>query len=180
MDLARATSDTNALRAVFACFPQGVCAVAALDPDGRPRGLSVSSFTPVSLSPPLISICVANTSTTWPKLRERPTLGISVLSDSQDAAGRELAAPGADRFANLAWSAAADGAVLLEGAAAWMTGTIEREVPAGDHVIVLLHLLELGSDETREPLVFHASRFRRLVEQFFTDDETPPPGQGAS
>jgi flavin reductase (DIM6/NTAB) family NADH-FMN oxidoreductase RutF len=179
MDLAHATSDTEALRAVFACFPQGVCAVAALNPDGSPRGLSVSSFTPVSLSPPLISICVANTSTTWPKLRELPTLGISVLSDIQDAAGRELAAPGEDRFANLSWSATDAGAVLLEDAVAWMTGTIESELPAGDHMIVLLHLQELGSDATREPLVFHASRFRRLVEQIFTESETPP-GPGSA
>lgn len=174
MDLARATTDTDALRAVFACFPQGVCAVAALHPDERPRGLSVSSFTPVSLSPPLISICVANTSTTWPKLRELPTLGISVLSDSQDAAARALAAADADRFADLAWRATEDGAVLLDGAVAWMTGTIENELAAGDHLIVLLHLRELGSDATREPLVFHASRFRRLVEQFRTAGPGPP------
>ncbi len=164
MKLARATDDADALRAVFACFPQGVCAVAALHPDGRPRGLAVSSFTSVSLDPPLISVCVANTSTTWPMLRKLPTLGISVLSACQHAAGRALAAPGEDRFAEVAWRATDEGAVLLEDAASWMTCSIEDELSAGDHKIVLLRPSKLGADAAREPLVFHASRFRRLME----------------
>ena len=164
MHLTHATEDADALRAVFACFPQGVCAVAALHTDERPRGLAMSSFTSVSLDPPLISVCVANASTTWPTLRALPALGISVLSACQHAAGRALAATGEDRFASLAWHATDDGAVLLEDAAAWMTCSIEDELPAGDHKLVLLRLRELGADAAREPLVFHASRFRRLVE----------------
>jgi flavin reductase (DIM6/NTAB) family NADH-FMN oxidoreductase RutF len=149
-----------ALRRVFSTFPTGVVAVAALV-DGRPAGMAASSFVSVSLEPPLVSVCVAHTSTTWPLLRERPRLGISVLGAHQEAAGRQLAGRG-DRFAGLPWHATDDGAVLLRGASAWLDCAIENQIPAGDHDMILLRVHDLSADLRIPPLVFHASAYRRL------------------
>ena len=55
------------LRRVFGSFPTGVTVVAALV-DGKPTGLAANSFVSVSLDPPMVSLCVAHTSTTWPVL----------------------------------------------------------------------------------------------------------------
>jgi flavin reductase (DIM6/NTAB) family NADH-FMN oxidoreductase RutF len=149
------------LRRVFGAFPSGVTAIAAVV-DGQPTGLAASSFTSVSLDPPLVSVCLAHSSTTWPLLRRARRLGVSVLSNEQESAGRQLSATGADRFAELDWRATGDGAVLLDGAAAWLDCTIEASYPAGDHDIVLLRVHDLDADHAVSPLVFHASRFRRL------------------
>ena len=88
------------LREAFGHFPSGVIAIAA-EVDGVRVGLAASTFVPVSLDPPLVSFCVQNTSTTWPKLKDLPFLGISVLGESHDAAAKTLAAKTGDRFAGL-------------------------------------------------------------------------------
>lgn len=157
--------DTAELRHAFGAFPSGVTAVAALADDGTPIGLTASSFTSVSLDPPLVSVCVAHTSTTWPQLRDRPRLGVSVLGAHQERACRQLAARGGDRFAGLDWRATDDGAVLIEDASAWFDCGVERIVAAGDHDIVLLRIHALDADHAVTPLVFHASRFHRLTTQ---------------
>jgi flavin reductase (DIM6/NTAB) family NADH-FMN oxidoreductase RutF len=148
------------LRRVFAAFPTGVAAVAALV-DGEPAGLAANSFVSVSLDPPLASVCIAHSSTTWPGLRSAERLGISVLGAHQETAGRQLSARGGDRFAELRWRATSDGAVLLCEASAWFDCSIERELPAGDHNIVLLRIHDLGASDV-SPLVFHGSTFRQL------------------
>src|SRR6202162_5362608 len=89
-----------ALREAFGHFPTGVIAIAAEVGSTR-VGLAASTFVPVSLEPPLVSFCVQNTSTTWPKLRDVRALGISVLGESHDEAARRLAAKTGDRFADL-------------------------------------------------------------------------------
>ncbi|SEG55543.1 NADH-FMN oxidoreductase RutF, flavin reductase (DIM6/NTAB) family [Actinacidiphila yanglinensis] len=154
---------STALRGVFGAFPTGVTAIAALV-DGVPVGLAASSFTSVSLDPPLLSVCVAHTSTTWPTLAHRARLGVTVLGADQDRACARLAARDGDRFEGLEWRATADGAVLLDGGSAWFDCSVERHVPAGDHDIVLLRIHALDADHATAPLVFHAGRFRRLEE----------------
>jgi len=148
------------LKRVLAAFPTGVAAVAAVI-DGQPAGLAASSFVSVSLDPPLVSVCVAHTSTTWPVLRGAGRLGISVLGDHQEQASRQLSSRAARRFAGLNWRATADGAVLLTEASAWFDCSIEQEIPAGDHDIVLLRVHDLGASEVM-PLVFHGSDYRQL------------------
>lgn len=150
------------LRRVFAAYPTGVAAIAALI-DGEPHGIAASSFVSVSLDPPLVSVCVAHTSTTWPALRFAPRLGISVLAAHQEVASRQLSARDSARFTALAWRATGDGAIRICGASAWLDCGIEQQIPAGDHDIVLLRVHDLGAaaDEV-PPLVFHGSSYRRL------------------
>jgi flavin reductase (DIM6/NTAB) family NADH-FMN oxidoreductase RutF len=150
------------LRRVFGAFPTGVTAVAALAADGRPVGLAASSFTSVSLNPPIVSVCIGHGSTTWPRLRTADRLGVTVLGAHQEQACVQLSRSSTDRFAGLSWRATLDGAVLIDGSAAWLDCSIENEVTAGDHDVIFLRVHELDADHTVEPLVFHASRFWRL------------------
>lgn len=110
-------------------FPTGVVAIAA-EVDGVRQGLAASTFVPVSLEPPLVSFCVQNTSTTWPKLTGVPMLGISVLGEAHDAAVRTLAAKTGDRFAGLETVSNDAGAVFIKGTSVWLESAIEQLVPA--------------------------------------------------
>ncbi len=159
-----ATGDPLQLRRAYGCFPSGVTAVCALDAAGTPVGIAASSFTSVSVDPPLVSVCIQNSSTTWPRLRTLPRLGVSVLGAGQNAAAQRLALKQGDRFADLEWVATDDGGLLVQGAVAWLDCSIHSEVTAGDHAIVLLTIHALRAEPDRAPLVFHGSRFRELAE----------------
>jgi flavin reductase (DIM6/NTAB) family NADH-FMN oxidoreductase RutF len=154
--------DPVRLRTAFGVFPSGVVAVAA-EVDGRPTGLAASSFTSVSLDPPLVSFSIANTSKTWPDLRRADRLGVTVLSQHQDDVCRQLAGPVDQRFDGVPTTVAAGGAVTLDDGLARFECSIHREVEAGDHTIVLLllHAVDAGADaaDAASPLVFHRSGF---------------------
>ena len=155
------TSDGTALRAAYSCFPTGVVAVCHQG-DGDPIGMAASSFATVSLNPPLVSLCVQNESTTWPKLRSAPVIGLSVFAHDQDAECKQLAGRADARFTGLRVETTDDGALFIGGAVAQLSCTIYNEIPAGDHSLVLLKVEALRADPSQEPLVFHASAFRAL------------------
>jgi Conserved protein/domain typically associated with flavoprotein oxygenases, DIM6/NTAB family len=122
-------AEVSAVRRVYGAFPSGVIAVCAMR-GGAPVGIAASSFVPVSIEPPLVSVCVQQASTTWPLLADRPRLGLSVLGATHDKACRQIAAKTGDRFAGVAFTATDDGAVLLHDAAAWLDCSIHEIVPA--------------------------------------------------
>ena len=155
--------DPARLRRAFGVFPTGVVAVAA-EVDGRLTGLAASSFTGVSLDPPLVSFSVASTSKTWPDLRRAAHLGVTVLADHHGEVCRQLAGPVDHRFDGIAVKASDQGAVTLDEGLARFDCTIYREVEAGDHVIVLLQLHAVEHPETGSPLIFHRSGFGRLAQ----------------
>lgn len=153
--------DGRMLRDAFGTFPSGVVAVAGRV-GGRLVGIAASSFTSVSLEPPLVSFAVAKASNTWPVLRDAGEVGVSVLADHHDTLCRQLAGPADERFDGLALRTSPGGAVLLDEAVATFTCTLQQEIDAGDHVIVLLQVLGVKADSGRSPLVFHRSGFQRL------------------
>lgn len=155
------TTDAAALRAAYSCFPSGVVAVCADPGEGR-LGMAASSFTTVSLTPPLVSLCVQNTSTTWPRLRNAPRLGVSVFAKDQGRLVRQLAGPAEHRFDDIEPLTTADGAVFIPDSAVQLSCSIYNEIPAGDHILVLLRIESLHADVGVDPLVFHASTFRAL------------------
>ncbi len=163
--------DQTRLREAFGSFPSGVVAVAA-EVGGALVGLAASSFTSVSLDPPLVSVSVANTSKTWPDLRRADRLGLTVLAEHHGAVCRQLAGPVARRFDEVPVSTTEAGAVTLDEGLARFDCSIYREVEAGDHTIVLLllHAVEHGAGSGQAddaplgaPLVFHRSAFGRMA-----------------
>src|SRR6201991_1435071 len=149
------------LRVGVGYFPSVVIAIAE-EVDGTLVGLAASTFVPVSLDPPLVSFCVQNTSETWPKLKDLPALGISVLGESHDVAARTLAAKTGDRFAGMQTVSRESGAVFVEGTSVWLESAIEQLIPAGDHTIVILRVSDIPVHADVPPIVFHRSTFRRL------------------
>jgi flavin reductase (DIM6/NTAB) family NADH-FMN oxidoreductase RutF len=156
--------DPAQLREAFGIFPTGVVAIAA-EVDGRLIGLAASSFTSVSLEPPLVSINLAVSSKTWPDLRRAGHLGVTVLADHHDVVCRQLAGPVDQRFDDLDYRVTEDGAVTLDEGLAQFDCTVYREVEAGDHILVLLelHAVEhVDHNLAGAPLVFHRSGFGKL------------------
>lgn len=155
------------LRSAYAMFPTGVTAVCAFI-DSKPVGLAASSFVSVSIDPPLVSVCIAHSSTTWSLLRRAKRLGISVLGKGHREAARALAAKSADRFSGITWEHNEAGAVFLHDSALWLECSVADEILAGDHNIVVMNVLALESYPQVAPIVFHGSKFTQLE---FPDDQ---------
>lgn len=153
--------DPRALRDAFGVFPSGVVAVAA-EVDGELTGLAASSFTSVSLDPPLVSFSIAKTSKTWPDLRRASHLGVTILAEHHGELCRQLAGPVEERFLRTALQVTPEGAVTLDEGIGRFDCTIHAEVDAGDHILVLLRLHAVAHD-LGQPLVFHRSAFGRLA-----------------
>jgi 3-hydroxy-9,10-secoandrosta-1,3,5(10)-triene-9,17-dione monooxygenase reductase component len=132
------------LRAAFGRFATGVAFVST-DVDGAPLGLIVSSFTAVSLDPPMISFCPARDSLTWRRMRAARSFTVSVLGEQHHAFARAAAPPGADRFAE-----------PLRDPLAALDCTVEAELPCGDHSIVVARVDRLDVHEAGDPLVYFA------------------------
>lgn len=135
-------SDLAAFRDVFGAIPSTVAAIAAIV-DEKPVAMILSSFTVgVSFEPPMVSVAVQNSSTTWPALKTASRLGVSVLGELHAPKTRQLASRNAEtRLSDIRLFQKSNGAVFLEDSPTWLECVIEHEYPAGDHAILVLRVL---------------------------------------
>jgi len=139
----------------MARFPTGVTVVAARNAAGEPIGLTVNSFTSVSLDPPMVLICLGHRSSSHDPIIDAKGFAVSVLAAGQaHVAVRFAMRPSEGRFDEVPWRAAPSGHPIIEGATAWLDCVIDDVVTAGDHSIILARTTALGSSET-PALVFH-------------------------
>jgi flavin reductase (DIM6/NTAB) family NADH-FMN oxidoreductase RutF len=155
--------DADLFRALLRRHAAAVVVVTA--PGTPPAGFTATSFTSVSLDPPLVSFCLAHTASSWPAVSAAGTVAVHVLGQDQEQVARTFATSGIDRFAaHGAWRAGPDGVPLLDGVLARLVCRVVQRVRAGDHSIVLA-TPESGHhhvDESATPLVYHAGRYARL------------------
>lgn len=175
MNNLRNISEDAELRHVFGRFPTGVTALCATDRD-KPMGMTASAFTAISLNPQLVSVCIKHGSGTWQQLRTRGRIGISFLGQGHAATARQLAQRTGDRFQGLDFEVTADGALFLADATAWLECSVEKEIAAGDHDIILFRLHRAAVSDEIMPLVFHSSDFHTLQPIGRLPNQFSPPG----
>lgn len=158
--------DEARYRRVLGHFATGVTVVAATAGAAgseEPIGLAVNSFTSVSLSPPLVAFCVAQESSTWPRIRESEGFCVNILAEDQEEISRVFATPRARRFAGVGWRPAPSGAPILAGVLAWIDCVIEHEQEAGDHLLVIGAVTDLEVVRPGGPLVFYRGGYGRFA-----------------
>jgi 3-hydroxy-9,10-secoandrosta-1,3,5(10)-triene-9,17-dione monooxygenase reductase component len=138
-----------------------------------PVGLSINSFTSVSLEPPLVLFCPALSSSTWPLVRDAGSIAINVLSAEQESVSRLFAARVADRFADIDWVPGTNNAPLLVDALGWLECSVQAEHPAGDHTVVIAGIDRMGvHEQIGEPLAyFRGSYYRGITEAVESADD---------
>jgi flavin reductase (DIM6/NTAB) family NADH-FMN oxidoreductase RutF len=143
-------------------FATGVTIASAFDSEGVPHGLTVSSFTSVSLNPPLVLICLGHDVTIIDIFRASQYFGINVLSEDQRELSERFARKNEDRFNGLAWHRGKSGVPLLPGVLASIECAIDRRVVAGDHDIFVGEMVSAHVADGA-PLIHFASRYRTLA-----------------
>ena len=144
-----------AFRAALGHFCTGVV-IATGCVDGQPTGFAAQSFSSVSLDPPLIALCPAKTSTSWPKLRSSGSFCVNILGADQKVVCETFARSGIDKFADIKWRAGVTGSPIIEGIVAYIDCDLETEHDAGDHTIAIGRVRELHIVQTTQaaPLLF--------------------------
>ncbi|HTF12074.1 MAG TPA: flavin reductase family protein [Asanoa sp.] len=129
-------------------------------PGSPPVGFTATSFTSVSLRPPLVSFCLDRGSSSWPTLARAGYVGVHLLDERQQETARTFATSGIDRFAAHAdWRLGPHGVPLLASPVAWLLCRVTERVTAGDHAIVLAEPVQGQHDESGRPLVYHMGRY---------------------
>lgn len=154
--------DTQAFRQVLGHYPTGVTVVTAIDTDGGPVGMTVGSFTSVSLEPPLVAFLPDKSSTSFPKIRFASAFCVNVLGADQQKLCRVFATKTADKFQDITWRPASSGAPILENVVAWIDCDLETIQEAGDHYFVIGRVRELAVEKGSLPLVFFRGGYGRF------------------
>jgi 3-hydroxy-9,10-secoandrosta-1,3,5(10)-triene-9,17-dione monooxygenase reductase component len=155
--------DQSSFRSTVGRYASGITIITGHDDQG-PIGFTCQSFYSVSVDPPLVSFSVMRTSTTYPRIRDTGTFTVNILSRDQEAVSNQFARRGTDKWANIQWSTTAQGNPILDRSPAWLDCTIWAEHDAGDHIIVLGRVIELGTSrgEHPDPLLYFQGQYRTL------------------
>ena len=149
--------EPDRFRRVLGHLPTGVTVVTAHAPSG-PIGLSANSVTSVSLDPPLLLVCPAKTSLTWPVVRGIGRFCVNVMARHHEPTVRRFAVRGIDRFEGSSYHDRASGPAL-DDAIAWIDCELLREHDAGDHTIAVCTVVDLEAAREGDPLVFFRGRY---------------------
>src|SRR5213083_417043 len=131
--------DKKDFRGALGCFPTGVCLITALGPAGERVGLTVNSFSSVSLDPPMVLWSLARSANCAAVFRDAEYFAINVLGADDAGLSTHFAKPGADKFAAFAarFSPGLGGAPVLAGAVATFECHSRHRYYGGDHIIVI-------------------------------------------
>jgi len=155
-------------RRVMSHFATGVTIITAWDVDHRPTGLTASSFTSVSLHPPLILVCVSQKAQSYPAIKSAGRFAVNILSQGQEVASRRFAtstsSPGEEKFAGLEYRPGQLGLPILPDALAQLECTVVHDYPGGDHTIFVAQVEsgEWSGDAGKEPLLYFRGKYSRL------------------
>ena len=158
----RAGSDARTFRDALGCFATGVTVVTAMCPDGSPIGLTANSFTSVSLDPPMLLVCIANTAGSAPFLRDAERFAVNVLQIGQQPTSNRFAGKGEDRFGVTPWEVGEYGTPVLTGSLSSFECSRDAVHDGGDHFILVGRVLKAIFEPRRDPLLYFRGKYRKL------------------
>ncbi len=153
--------DQNLFRRACAQFATGIAVASVLDPGGSPHGMTINSFTSVSLDPPLVLISVDLTSNLLPLFEQSGHYGLSFLGQEQQEISSRFALRGQNRFDGAKWMVGTTGLPLIPGALAHLECRVTQTIQAGDHSLLIAEVIS-ADIQSGKPLLYFESGYRRL------------------
>jgi flavin reductase (DIM6/NTAB) family NADH-FMN oxidoreductase RutF len=151
--------DRRDFRRALGQFATGVTVVTTKARDGRRLGMTVNSFSSVSLDPPLVLWSLSKTAPSFQDFTTASHFAVNVLAADQHHLSRQFSTPLPDKFAGVVCHEGAGGTPILDGTTAHFFCRVVKQYDGGDHVIILAEV-EAYKYVEGEPLVFHSGRYR--------------------
>ncbi len=149
----------EALRTAFGHYATGVAVVTAVARDGYPAGITINSFSSVSLDPPLVLWCLSRGSASRDAFTTADHFAVNILAAGQEHLARRFAGRAAGRFAGQWWCPGPRGMPVLHDRLGVFVCRRVRQIDGGDHQIIIGHVEEYEVTEGRPPLVFYGGRY---------------------
>ncbi len=154
---------SDGLRAVMRLYPTGVTVVSTSH-DGQRHGMTVNSFTSVSLTPPLVLVCIAHSSHCNPLIKRAGAFAVSVLAHDQDDvsstfASTDPAAQAIHEFSEHEYSLGPTGSPLLKGAVAHLDCRVDDQFEVGDHTVFIGQVIHAAEPNRKQSLLFFQGKY---------------------
>lgn len=153
----------RSFRDALGLFPTGVAVVTARGADGEKIGVTVNSFTSVSLEPPLVSFNLAKGVRSLDALSALPAFAVNLLREDQPEVSQRFARSGADKWGETGHRSGETASPILEPNVAVFECAPYAFHEAGDHVIVVARVLGFESSSDVAPLVFFRGSYCGVV-----------------
>lgn len=156
------TIDPDWFRKVLGQYPTGVCAVTSASPEHGLVGMTVGSFTSVSLDPPLVAFFPDKGSTSWPKIQASGRFCVNILAEEQEWVCRQIASKHPRKMDPVGHRLSPGGTPVIDSVVAWIDCEIASVGEAGDHFVVLGRVLSLQIENPSLPLLFFRGGYGRF------------------
>ncbi len=153
--------DARIFRRTCAQFATGITVVTTLDGHGHPHGMTVNSFSSVSLEPPLVLVSIDLRNAILGHFISTEWFAINILAEHQEHLSRRFSTATENRFVDVEWSAGISGMPLLAGVLAHLECSVVRTFEAGDHTVLIGEVRSAAWHEGT-PLVYFNSSYREL------------------
>ncbi|MEU4575128.1 flavin reductase family protein [Nonomuraea sp. ATR24] len=154
-------TSSDAFRSAMAAYASGVTVVTTVGGDGEPYGFTATSFCSVSLSPPLLLVCLAQSANCYPVFAACESFAVSMLRDGQDEVALRFANTAADKFGSGVARETPAGLPAVEAAMCVVECAIEDRYDAGDHMLLLGRVTWVRFRHG-DPLIYFNRAFHRL------------------
>lgn len=173
-----AVLDPRSLRNAFGFYTTGVVVVTATTPEGQKVGVTVNSFTSVSLDPPLVLFCLLNSANAYATWERAQHFTMNILTAGQQAQSNAFARPSSNPWDGVPHTMGTNGCPLIEGAATSLECERFTHYPGGDHLIIVGRVTDVRSGaEHPVPLAFYRGRYGTY---WGVDFGAPPPDSSLS
>jgi len=162
--------DADTYKNVMSQFASGVTIV-TVQHEGQQHGLTASSFTSLSLDPPLVLICVGKGLYSHQLIEQSQAFAVNILGTEQQEWGMRFANPRVeDRYAGIDWTTAQTGSPILPGCLAWVDCKLHQVHDGGDHTIFIGEVVAgsappAGEANGSAPLLYYNRAWRSLAEE---------------
>lgn len=155
-------TDASLFRRTCAQFATGITVVTTLDSHSHPHGITVNSFSSVSLEPPLVLVSIDLRNAILGHFIATSWFAINILAEHQEHLSRRFSSASENRFVDLEWQPGLAGTPLLEGVLAQLECSVVKTFEGGDHTI-LIGEVRRASYREGKPLIFFDSGYRKLA-----------------
>lgn len=157
--------DSREFRDTLGKFTTGICLISRPvgAHDTEPTGIIVNSFTSVSLDPPLLLWCLDKNSNRFGPFMASDSFGVNILAADQRDLSDGFAGGTVFDFDDVETETWETGAAILPAAMVNLECTVTDRHACGDHVIIVGEVSRLRINDPDDPLVYHASGYRRLA-----------------